>query len=324
MHPPMKSAKRSVAAVALSALALMGACGSDDPAVDDAQATTTTSGPEAVFPVTVTAANGQVTIAQRPTHIVSLAPAVTEMLFAIDAGEQVTAVDDQSNYPDGVPTTKLSGFEPNLEAIVGAKPDLVVISNDPGSLASGLGAAKIPVLLMPAATTIDDTYGEIAQLGQATGHVAEAEALVDKMRTDIDRITRTVGSKGKGLTYYHELDNTYYSVTSKTFLGALYGALGLENIADEAGKGSEYPQLSAEFIVKSDPDLIFLADTKCCKQSAATVKARPGFSELTAVKNGNVVELDDDVASRWGPRVVDLLEDVAAAVERAGAAKAAA
>src|SRR4029453_17824795 len=89
----------------------------------------------------------------------------------------------------------------------------------------------------------------------------------------------------------------------------------MENVADAADKeASGYPQLSAEYVVKADPDLIFLADTKCCGQSAKTVAARDGWGDLTAVRTGGVVALDDDVASRWGPRVVDFLKTVAAKV----------
>jgi iron complex transport system substrate-binding protein len=124
------------------------------------------------------------------------------------------------------------------------------------------------------------------------------------------------------VSFYYELDDTFYSVTSKTFIGQLLRMLGLENIADAVGKGSGgYPQLSAEYIIESDPDLIFLADTKCCGQSAETVAKRPGWAGLTAVAEGGVVPLDDDVASRWGPRVVELLEPIsdAAAAEASAA-----
>ena len=93
--------------------------------------------------------------------------------------------------------------------------------------------------------------------------------------------------------------------------------LGLRNIADEAeGTGGAYPQLNAEFIISTNPDLIFLADAKCCGQSAETVAARPGWDAITAVANGGVVEIDDDIASRWGPRIVDYMQPVADAVQR--------
>ena len=269
------------------------------------------------FPVTVTAANGRVTIEHRPKRIVILSPTATETVYKIGGGRQVVAVDDQSNYPADVPKTDLSGFEPNVEAIAGHRPDLVLVANDTGSVVDGLEALDVPVLLLPAATTLDDTYRQIEQVGAATGHVGDAAEVVATMQEELAEIAEEVKDAGAGLTYYHELDDTLYSVTSKTFLGVLYGLLGLKNVADPADKdGSGYPQLSAEYLVQQDPDLIFLADTKCCGQSAETLAQRPGFAGLKALKGGGVVELDDDVASRWGPRVVDLLRTVARAVER--------
>jgi iron complex transport system substrate-binding protein len=124
------------------------------------------------------------------------------------------------------------------------------------------------------------------------------------------------------LSYYHELTTELYSTTSKTFIGQVYGLFGLTNIADAADTvdSGGYPKLSAEHIIKSNPDLIFLADTRCCGQNAATVGARPGWNTLKAVQGGHVVLLDDDLASRWGPRIVDLVRDVGEAVSKAAPA----
>jgi cobalamin transport system substrate-binding protein len=245
-------------------------------------------------------------------RIVSMSPTATEMLFAIGAGGQVVAADSNSNYPKQAPKTSLSAYQPNLEAIAGYKPDLVVYSDDPGELAAGLAKLGIPALKQPAATRLDDTYAQLDQLGQATGHVAEAGKVVATMRAEIAKIV-AAGRPERHLTYYHELDKNLYTATSKTFIGQLYGLLGMENIADLADKAKTgYPQLSAEYVVKADPDLIFLADTKCCGQSARTVAARDGWDQITAVRSDGVVELDDDVASRWGPRVVDFLKIIAA------------
>lgn len=267
------------------------------------------------FPVTIDAANGELTIEEEPTAIVSLSPTATEMLFAIDAGDQVVAVDDQSDFPPEVPTTDLSGFEPNVEAVASYEPDLVVLSNSTPELERSFEKLDIPMLLQPAAADLTDTYEQIEQLGEATGHAGEADDLVAEMRTDIESIVASLPTGATGATYYHELDDTYFSVTSETFIGEVYSQLGLENVADAAkGAGSGYPQLSAEYIIEADPDLVFLADTECCDQSLETVAARPGWDQITAVETGAVVELDDDVASRWGPRIVDLLEVVAAAV----------
>ena len=252
--------------------------------------------------------------AREPTRIVSLSPTATEMLFAIGAGDQLVAVDSNSNYPAEAPKTELSAYQPNIEAIAGYKPDLVVYSDDPGELQAGLDKLSIPALKQPAATRLEDTYAQLDQLGKATGHVDEAGQLATTMRAEIAKIA--AAKPERPLTYYHELDKNLYSATSKTFIGQLYDQLGMKNIADAADKqASGYPQLSAEYVIKADPDLIFLADTKCCDQSARTVAARDGWDQLTAVKSGGVVELDDDVASRWGPRVVDFLKVVAAKVQ---------
>jgi iron complex transport system substrate-binding protein len=283
--------------VPLAAIAL-ASCGDDDDGGGDSATGGTT---------TTTAAE------DAPDHIVSLSPTATEMLFAIDAGDQVVAVDDQSNYPEDAPRTDLSGFEPNVEAIVGKDPDLVVLSEDTNDVVAGLEAADIETLVLPAATTLDDSYHQIEQLGDATGHADEADDVVQGMKDDIKEITDSLPQQeGPKPTYYHELDQTFFTATSSTFIGQIYALAGLDNIADAADSdGSGYPQLSAEYVVDKNPDLIFLADTKCCAQTEATVAARPGWGQLDAVTHDHVVELDDDIASRWGPRVVDLYRTVA-------------
>ncbi len=302
MHHPRASAKLA----AFTALLFAISCGGSPPSAS--------SSPATHFPVTVTEPDGSsVTIAHQPRHIVSLSPTATEMLFAVGAGPQVIAVDDQSNYPVNAPKTKLSGFTPNLEAIAAYTPDLVVASDDVSGLVHGMQALNIPILIEPAAKTVDDSYLQINQLGIATGHSAEADSLVSKMRSQIKAFVALVAHpQSRQLKVYHELDNTYYSATSATFIGQVYRLLGVTNIADGAAGGApDYPQLSAEYIVSSNPDLIVLADTKCCNQSLSTVAARPGWSVISAVKSGQVVGVDDDVASRWGPRLIDFLQAVA-------------
>jgi iron complex transport system substrate-binding protein len=303
--------RRSLLPLLLLVAMVVAGCGQDGSTSDAAAP----AGQGAAFPVTLDSPGGKVVLDQRPERIVSLSPTATEMLFAIGAGGQVVAVDSNSNYPEEAPKTDLSAYQPNIEAIAGYKPDLVVYSDDPGELAAGLGKLGIPALQQPAATRLDDTYAQLDQLGRATGHQAEAGQLTATMRAEIEKIAAAARPE-RPLTYYHELDKNLYTATSKTFIGQLYGLLGMENIADPADKeASGYPQLSAEYVIKADPDLIFLADTKCCGQSARTVAARDGWDQLTAVRSGGVVALDDDVASRWGPRVVDFLKTVAAKVQ---------
>jgi iron complex transport system substrate-binding protein len=153
------------------------------------------------------------------------------------------------------------------------------------------------------------------QLGRATGHEARAQTLVASMKKRIAGLVAGARGRGRGLTVYHELDPTLYSVTSKTYIGQIYSLFGLRNIADAADKtGSGYPQLSSEYVVSSNPDLIVLADTVCCKQDAATLRTRPGWSQIAAVRKGLVVRIDDSIASRWGPRTVDFVRAVASAL----------
>ena len=305
-------------------LLLLTACGEPTTPRNGAAAPSNEAVTVVEYPVTVETPNGELTIEERPTRIVSLSPTATEMLFAIGADDQVVAVDDQSNYPADAPTTDLSGYEPNLEAIASYEPDIVVYSTDPGDLGSSLEGLGIPSLLQPAATRLRDVYRQIEQLGLVTDHLSGSRDLTARMREEIRTITANVDDDGPALRFYHELDDTYYSITSSTFIGQLYTMVGLENIADQAkGAGGGYPQLSAEYIIDADPDLIFLADTKCCGQSLATVADRPGWDRIEAVEEGNVIPLDDDVASRWGPRVVDYLRRIAQAVARVSEAEAA-
>ena len=309
---------RSLGGLFLLALSLLlTACASSSSSTSAAAGSASA---EPAFPVTIDAANGSVTIESAPTKVVSMSPTATEMLFAIGAGDQVVAADSYSDYPSEAPTTDLSAYEPNVEAIASYDPDLVVYSDDLGDLQKSLDKLHIPAVQQPAAATIDDVYAQIEQLGQATGHAAEAQAQVDDLQAEVAAVAASVGDQGSGMSYYYELDDTYYSVTSDTFIGNLLGLLGMKNIADEAkGASSGYPQLSAEYIVAADPDLILLADTKCCDQDAASVAKRPGWAELQAVQHGGVVELDDDIASRWGPRIVQLLQEVGDAVQEQAA-----
>jgi iron complex transport system substrate-binding protein len=295
-----------VAAAACAAL-LVAACGDDDGETAESGAGPTTSAAPSPTQPTATDAN------EEPERIVSLSATGTEMLFAVGAGDAVVAVDDQSDYPPGVPTTDLSGYTPNIEAILEHEPDLVVVSGSPPELTTGLESAEVDVLDLPAPTSLEEAYEQLADVGIVTGHEDEAADLVADMQADIAELVATVPERDEPLTYYHELDDQLYSVTSTTFIGQVYALAGLQSVADAAdpdGAFGGYPQLSAELLVSSDPDFIFLADTECCAQSIETISQRPGFAGLTAVEERRVVELSDDVASRWGPRVVELLRTI--------------
>jgi iron complex transport system substrate-binding protein len=275
------------------------------------------------FPVSVHGAGGVTVIAKAPGRIVSLSPTATEDLYAIGAGPHVVAVDDESDYPASAPRTKLSGFQPNVEAIAGYRPDLVVISDEsPASLAPALRKLDIPVLVNPAARSLAQAYTEIEQLGLATGREAQARDLVGRMKTQIATSVQSADGSGRGLGVYDEISQEYYAAASGTLAGQLFALFGLRNVADKAPdpQGLGYPQLSAEYVVASNPDIVLLNDTVCCGQTVASVARRPGWSNMTAVRKHTIVALDEDVASRWGPRTPILAAEIARAVKNAHAA----
>ena len=334
-------------ALALSGLALaaLAGCGSDDTSSNETSptaasvattvasaASTTVAGRDATTADTTesapatepapttgadTANTGDTTATSdgdAPQRIVSLSPSATETLFAIGAGDQVIAVDDQSNFPEEAAAvrTDLSGFTPNIEAIAAFEPDLVV--HDGTQDLSGLDALGIGSFAAPAPSSFDDLYAQIEQLGAVTGRVGDAAELVGQMQTDVRTAVDSVEVAFEvAPRIYHELDATLFSITSNTFVGQIYGLFGLQNIADTAEGGSDYPQLSAEFVISQNPDIIFLADADY-GESPETVAARPGWAEITAVETDRVVPVSADVASRWGPRIVEYVEVVAETV----------
>jgi iron complex transport system substrate-binding protein len=246
-------------------------------------------------------------------RIISLSPSLTEDLFAIGAGKQVVAVDQYSNYPTRAPRTSLSGYTPNVEAIAGYHPDLVVISYNPQGFAGQLRKLGIKVLFFPAAADLQGAYDEISALGRLTGHDAGAASVVHWMERRMAKIVASVPPLRRHLRVYHELDQHFYSATSGTFIGSIYRLFGFSNIADGPGQGAhtQYPQLSQEYIVAANPQIIVLADTKCCGQSSATVAARPGWGGISAVGHHRVIGVSDDIASRWGPRIVEFAAAIA-------------
>jgi iron complex transport system substrate-binding protein len=316
------SSRLVVATATFLSLSLVAAaCGADgatesDPSIP-APAPEPASPGEPVdgFPVTVDVDGTPFTLATRPERIVSLSPSSTEGLFAIGAGPQVIAADEFSDFPAEAPTTTLSGVTPNVEAIVAYDPDLVVVSFDPGDLVASLEAAGIPVLVLEGAIDLDGVLRQLVILGEVTGNAVNALSVAADLEDRIAAAVAGAPELAAPLTFFHLIDETLFTVTSATFVGAVYSLFGLVNVADAAdpdGSAFGYPQLSAEFLVDADPDLVFLANG-----DAASFVELPVLGQLRAVENGTVVELAPDVSSRWGPRIVDFIEQIALVVAEA-------
>ncbi len=305
--------KRFSSLAALTALLLTSAACGDDTKTADTTGSSTAAPNSSTTPSADETTTTEI-VDDAPQAIISLSPSSTEQLFAIGAGAQVIAVDEYSDYPaEALELPRdLSGFEPNVEAIAALKPDLVVMESS--QIQEQLEALGIAVFVALAPATFDELYTQLEQLGAATGHIGEAAELVGQMQTDIAAALAAVPASTEPLSIYHELDPTYYSVTSATFIGQVYTLFGLTNIADDVEPGNDYPQLNAEYIISAAPDVIFLADTKYAGESADTVAARAGWESIPAVTNGNVIPMDDDIASRWGPRIIDYIKAVSAAL----------
>ena len=253
----------------------------------------------AALPLLSSAANA----ASAAQCVVSLSPTATETLYAIGAGRQVQAVDKDSDYPaKGLPTKRIDSLNPSVEAVIGickttsahpsAKPDLVIISYDANQIKEKLTAAGGKVVEQDPPSNMAGALAQIRQLGTLTGHVTKANALATSIKTTIASDIASVPThKGKTLTAYYELDPTFYSLTSSTFVGSLLKSLGVVNIADAENTTADpgYPQLSNEYIVSANPKIIFLADTLCCKASQSTLAKRPGFSKIAAVADHEVI-----------------------------------
>lgn len=288
------------------------------PATTTAAETTTTGGSTttaavaaAGFPVEVSSAAGDVVIEDRPERIAALSATHVEILYAIGAGDQVVAGDLFSNYPpEAAGIEQLDAFNLNVEAVIALDPDLVIITFDPGDAVAAFDAVGIPTLLLGTALTLADSYDQISVVGTATGHIEEADTVVMDMQTDIEDIVASAADVGNGVTYYHETDPFgFYTPNSSSYIGQLYGMLGMVNIADEAPDefGSGFPQLSPEFIITADPQIIYIGAEG---ETADTLSERDGWDSMTAVAEGDIVVLDGDIASRWGPRVVDLMQGI--------------
>ena len=254
-----------------------------------------------------------------PKRIISLSPSATEILYAIGAGNQVIAVDDLSNYPSKAPITKLSAFSPNVEALLNYKPDLIILNADATKaleVKAALEKLKIKVFFERAPLDLKEAYLEITALGRTTGKISGAQNVISNMKSKISAAIKK-GKTSKKITFFHELDNTLYSATSDTFIGKVYKDFNLINVADQAATADSagYPQLQSEYVIKSNPKIIFLADAQY-GESLETLTKRAGWNGIAAIKNKNVVALPEDIPSRWGPRLVDFYEFIASSTAK--------
>lgn len=302
-------------------VAALAACGGDDGEAerqftDDPtpiEGVSTTS----PFPVRFIRSDGKDLVVDQPVRrVVSLSPGATEILYAIGAQQTLVAVDNNANYPPEVSTLsgRVDAYQPNIEAIAAFEPDLVIVANNIDGIVEALDRLSIPVLYIDLDTqvkSVDDVFGQIGLLGRLTGTDAAASTLLGNLNARVDAIEARMQALASqdAPAFYHELDGELYSISNDTFIGSLYRILKARNIAGDGG-GIAYPQLTQEAIIAENPDIIVLAD-EAFGVTIDSVKSRPGWDAIKAVRDDQIFSIDPDIISRPGPRIVDALEQLA-------------
>ncbi|OGO35173.1 MAG: hypothetical protein A2W35_13600 [Chloroflexi bacterium RBG_16_57_11] len=250
-------------------------------------------------------------------RIISLAPANTEILFALGAGPQIVGRDTTSDYPEQAKTiTDIGGGfgELNLEAILAQNPDLVIASMlTPSEQTKALQDAGVTVFTLGNPVDFDGLYTNLHTVAQLTGHEPEAEALVGEMEERVATIQGKMAKNSQRPLVFYEIDgtdpNAVWTPGPGTFIDSLIQMAGGDNLG--ANLQGEWVQISLEELIARDPDLILLGDALWGGVTVESVKARAGWEALTAVQKEQIFPFDDNLVSRPGPRLVDGLEGLA-------------
>jgi iron complex transport system substrate-binding protein len=272
--------------------------------------------PTATFPIDVTDDEGTtVTIPAEPGRIVTLTAASTETVFALGAGDRVVATDSASDFPaEAAALPDVGEFgSVDIEQIVDLEADLVIAGGNGDTPPDGivrLRSLGIPVVVVYAGT-FDAVFADIELIASATGHPAEGAALVTSMRDEIAALTAAIASEDRPRVFY-EIDATaeIYGPADESFLAEMLVLAGADPIT--SGSGASF-EISLERLVEADPEVIVLGDA-AFGVTAATVRERPGWSGITAVKDGAVRPTDDKLITRPGPRIPQGLRSLILAI----------
>ncbi|MEI7644737.1 MAG: cobalamin-binding protein [Chloroflexales bacterium] len=302
MNRPIRAVAALLVALALAACAA-------------APTATPTATPTAAPQIT-DALGRQVAVPATVKRIVSLAPSITEIIFAVGAGPQLVGDTKYCNYPpeaDALP--EIGGFTANtisVESIVALKPDLVIGGSAAQvPVAEALAKLNIPTLIFDP-KTFEEVYRNIEQIGTVTGRADAAKAVVTKMRDQVAAVQQRVASipaDKRPTVFYEVFDAPLMTAGPGTFIGQMLGLAGAISIF--ADTTEDYPQVSAEAIVSRDPAVIVGPSSHGDKLTPAQVAARPGWDKIRAVRDGRIALIDGDMVSRPGPRLADALADLA-------------
>lgn len=272
---------------------------------------------EGTFPVTVTDDNKEsVTINAKPMRIVTTAPANTEVVFALGAGDRVVGVTSLDDYPPEVAgIAKIGDFQPNAEAIIGLDPDLVLGYSGNEEALAPIKSNGVPVLIFNP-STLEQIYANITTIGAVTGATGKATELVDYVKAQIKSVSDAAAAAGDSPTVFYALDNTLWTSGPGSFVDELLTLAHATNVAAAPGAdgvaAQAFYQFAPEQLVAADPDVILLPGSTY--KSAEEFTGDPRFAGLKAVKAGRVLVIDDVIVTRPGPRIADGLKILAAAI----------
>lgn len=244
-----------------------------------------------------------------PSSIVALSPSAAEILFAVGAGNQVSAVCEFTDYPpEAAQKPIVGGFDGktfSMESILSYKPDLLYITDGMHNfLIEQLNQYGIKYYLSKA-DSIASVKNEILDIGKITGHEKEALSVVEEMDSKINSIK--IASTQK--TIYYEIWNSpFMTAGSKSFLTDVIKSAGYKNIFDDVEEA--YPIVSEESIIARKPEIILISSSSGLTKDS--IKSRKGWETIPAVQNDNIIIIDDNLYTRPAPRIADVVVELAA------------
>lgn len=275
---------------------------------------------ESEFPVTIKdALDNEVVIESKPERIVSMIPSNTEIAFGLGLGEEVVGVSDFDNYPaEATEKEKIGGMDFNVEKIISLNPDLVLAhASSAHNSEAGLQQlrdAGVTVLVVNDAKSFDQVFDSIEMVGTAAGEKEQAEQLVSDMKSKLDEIkTKAQGIKEENRkSVFVEVSPApeIYTAGTNTFMDEMLSAINAKNIITEEG----WPKMDPEAIIERNPDVIITTHGYYTEDAVGNVMSRDGWQDINAVKNKQVVEVDSDMVTRSGPRIIEGVEELAKAV----------
>lgn len=275
---------------------------------------------EASFPVTIKDASDQeVVIDEKPEKLVSLMPSNTEIVFALGLGDELVGVSDYDNYPaEAAEKEKVGGMEFNVEKIISLNPDVVLAhASSAHNSTEGLQQirdAGIDVVVVNDAANFEDVYGSIDMIGQATGTTKEAEQLVADMKgklADIKEKAATISDSNKKSVYIEVSEDPLFTTGKNTFMQEMLDTINASNVFSEEG----WIQVDQEAVIAANPDVIITTYGAYAKEEPIDqISSRKGWEDIAAVKEKQIVDVDSDMVTRSGPRLVEGVEAIAEAV----------